>query len=134
VLDVAACSIGYGIDHPATLDCSLAVLRRPPQELLDQVSPATLLRVTQAMARSLRIIVSVIDRGRQTCALGALHLARISAIVCPSEDEVPSLCSVAPREIECIALHEFLADVGAPKPAAALEGWLARAARVSGSL
>jgi AcrR family transcriptional regulator len=145
LLDVAARFIGYGIDHPAFLDCSLAVLRRPPQELLDQLSPATLLRVTQAMARSLRIIVAVIDRGRQTGAftiedphlwanywyaraLGALHLARIGAIVCPSDDDVPGLRSVAADEIKRIALHDVLADVGVTDPAAVVNAWLARLA------
>jgi AcrR family transcriptional regulator len=150
LLDVAACFIRYGIDHPAFLDCSLAVLRRPPQELLDQLSPATLLRVTQAMARSLRIIVAVIDRGRQTGAftiedphlwanywyaraLGALHLARIGAIVCPSEAEVPGLRSVAADEIERIALHDLLADVGVTDPAAALDARRARSASTPSS-
>ena len=143
LLDVAACFIGYGIEHPAFLDCSLAVLRRPPQELLDQLSAATLLRVTQAMARSLRVIVAVIDGGRQTGAvtiqdphlwanywyaraLGALHLARIGAIVCPTEEEVPGLRSVGADEIERIALHDVLADVGVTDPASALEAWRAR--------
>jgi AcrR family transcriptional regulator len=141
LLDVAACFIGYGIEHPAFLDCSLALLRRPSEELLDQISPATLLRVTQAIARSLRVIVAVIDRGCASGAftvddphlwanywyaraLGALHLTRIGAIVCPNEDGAPGLRSVAVEEIERIALHDVLADVGVADPAAALDAWL----------
>ena len=145
LLDVAACFVTYGIDHPAFLDCSLAVLRRPPEELIEQLSPATLLRVTEAMARSLRVIVGVLDRGSATGtfrvedphlwanywyarALGALHLARIGAIVCPGVGEVPGLRRLAVPELERIALHDVLADVGVPDPAAALKAWLSNQA------
>lgn len=68
LLDIASTYLRYGMEHPAFLDCCLALLRRPGEELAEEVSLAMMLRVTQAMARSLQILIALLERGRETGA------------------------------------------------------------------
>ena len=142
LLELAGVFLRYGIEHPAFLDCSLALLRRPAAELVEQLAAATLLRLTQAMARSLQVLVDLLERGRDAGAftiddpaawanywyvraLGSLHLARIGVIVCPGESQVPELRALDRDELERIALEDMLADVGVVDPAATVAKWRA---------
>ena len=145
LLELASVFLNYGIEHPAFLDCALALLRRPAAELVEQLPPATLLRVTQAMARSLRVLTELLERGRQTDAfaiddpdawanywyvraLGSLHLARIGVIVCPSDSQVPQLRALDTNELRSMALEDMLADVGVSDPRTAVRQWRERTA------
>jgi AcrR family transcriptional regulator len=145
LLDLASTYLCYGMDHPAFLDCCLALLRHPAEELAEEVSLAMMLRVTQAMARSLRILIALLERGREAGAfelddpdawanywyaraLGSLHLTRVGAIVCPSDSEVPTLRAISPEQLESIALQDMLADVGVADPRGRVAAWRERVA------
>ena len=146
LLDLASTYLRYGMDHPAFLDCCLALMRHPAEELAEEVSLAMMLRVTQAMARSLRVLVTALRRGSETGAfevddpdawanywyaraLGSLHLGRVGAIVCPNASDVPGLRAFSAEELESIALQDMLADVGVADPRARVTSWRGRVTR-----
>ena len=145
LLDVASTYLRYGMDHPAFLDCCLALLRHPAEELAEEVSLAMMLRVTQAMARSLRVLIAVLERGRESGAfelddpdvwanywyaraLGSLHLTRVGAIVCPNASDVPAFRAISPEQVEDVALQDMLADVGVADARGRVASWRAQVA------
>jgi AcrR family transcriptional regulator len=145
LLDIASTYLRYGMDHPAFLDCCLALLRHPAEELAEDVSLAMMLRVTQAMARSLGILIAALERGREAGvfelddpdawanywyarALGSLQLTRVGAIVCPNDSDVPTLRAISPEQLEDIALQDMLADVGVADARASVAAWRERVA------
>lgn len=145
LLEIASTYLRYGMDHPAFLDCCLALLRHPVEELAEEVSLAMMLRVTQGMARSLRVLIAVLERGREAGAfeladpdlwanywyaraLGSLHLTRVGAIVGPNDSEVPTFRAISREELESIALQDMLADVGVADARARVAAWRERVA------
>jgi AcrR family transcriptional regulator len=88
----------YCLRHPAFLDCALALLRQPGQELLAEISEGALFALGRTMATSLGRIADVLRAGQRTGdfadedadllattlymqGLGALHLARAGFFV-----------------------------------------------------
>src|SRR4051794_1989930 len=85
---------GYCMRYPAFLDCSLALMRRPAQDLRETLSESVWLRLGQGMADCIGCLARVLKSGRDegafavadpdytanvlwTQGLGILHLGRI---------------------------------------------------------
>lgn len=91
---VSAAFFDFGEQYPAFVDCALELLRRPGDELLEEVSAHTMITLGTAVSRSLSVLVHVLEAGNEsgefdvedprvlanvfyTQALGGLSLARL---------------------------------------------------------
>lgn len=55
--------IGFGLAHPAFVDCCLALVRRPGTQLIEEVGEPTLVRLGAAMWSGLSIVVGALEDG-----------------------------------------------------------------------
>lgn len=55
---------GYCLQYPAFVDCALALLRRPGQALLEEISDATLTRIGGLMSTQLHRIAGILRQNR----------------------------------------------------------------------
>ncbi len=102
--------LDYGARHPAFVDCALALLRRPGDELLREISEGAVFRLGRAISGCLAQVASVLRDGTATGefavndpdllanvlytqALGGLQLARAGLTV---REVAPGLPGVAP--------------------------------------
>ena len=86
--------LDYGEEHPAFVDCALALLRRRGDELMEEVSEAVMFRLGRAMTACTAHVVGVLEDGTEqgvfdvpdadlvanifyTQALGVLNLATL---------------------------------------------------------
>lgn len=91
---VCAAFLDFGEQFPAFVDCALELLRRPGDELLEEVSAETMVVLGTAIGRCLSVVVEVLEAGNAsgeftvedppllanvlyTQALGGLSLARL---------------------------------------------------------
>lgn len=120
--------VDYCIEHPAFVDCSLSLLRRPMAELEQGVSDGVLFRLAQAMADCLGRLSRILARGARdgefaiedpdftanhlyTQTLGAMHLARIGIGVRQSESGVAEVFAIDPRAVAQACIQATLAAV-----------------------
>jgi AcrR family transcriptional regulator len=105
-----ACAVAYAtycLEHPAFVDVSLSVMRRPPRELRRVVSEAVWLRLGRGMARCLGPLAAILAEGHDQRAftaedadftanhlyaqvLGTVHLARTGVGVRETEPGGPA--------------------------------------------
>lgn len=86
--------LDFGREHPAFVDCSQSLLRRPGKELIAEVSQESMVDLGVAISNTLAVVVSVLDAGVDSGdfeindpyllanvlysqALGGLNLARL---------------------------------------------------------
>ena len=119
---VAEAFAGFCGRYPAFVDSSLALMRRPAQELNELVSEAVWLSLGQGMARCLGQVAAVLRSGDErgdfavadpdymanflwTQMLGAMHLVRIRVGVKQAGPGVPALFKVSQDEVvrSCVA-------------------------------
>lgn len=62
---LADAMIDFGVTHPAFVDCSLALVRRPGKQLMDEVGQPTLLRLGDAMWTCLKHAVTALEDGNE---------------------------------------------------------------------
>jgi AcrR family transcriptional regulator len=120
--------VDYCLEHPAFVDCSLSLLRRPMTELEQGVSEAVLFRLAQAMADCLGRLSRILARGAAagdfaiedpdftanhlyTQTLGAMHLVRIGIGVRRSEAGIPEVFAIDPRDVATACVQATLAAV-----------------------
>jgi AcrR family transcriptional regulator len=120
--------VEYCREHPAFVDSSLSLLRRPISELEQGVSDAVLFRLAQAMAECLGRLSRILARGARegefaiddpdfaanhlyTQTLGAMHLARIGIGVRRSEAGVPEVFAIDPGDVARACVQATLAAV-----------------------
>ena len=120
--------VEYCLEHPAFVDASLSLLRRPMSELEQGVSDAVLFRLAQAMADCLGRLSWILARGAEegefaiddpdfaanhlyTQTLGAMHLARIGNGVRRSEAGVPEVFPIDPGDVARACVQATLAAV-----------------------
>lgn len=107
----------YSIEHPAFLDCTLSLLRRPVEDLRARVSDAVWLALGQAAGVCLRWLADVLDdlkvtdpdlRAHQLYlqAIGVLHLARFGAGLRGRAPGLPEAFPVSAAEVRaaCVDL------------------------------
>ena len=125
----------YCLAHPAFLDCSLSLMRRPASELQESVSDAVWFRLGQGMASCLGRLSRMLERGAQegvfdvvdpdftanhlyTQTLGTMHLARIGVGVREAAGGIAEPFSIDPAQVQAACIADALASVGAPRPPA----------------
>ncbi len=109
--------IDYGVANPAFVDCALTLLRRPGDELMDEVGQPVMINLGQAMWSSLSHVVDVLGAGVEsgefdvpdpvllsnflyTEALGVISLARLQLSVHETRPGMPVADSVSVDEIK----------------------------------
>ena len=130
---LVACSerfVDYALAHPAFLDCSISLLRRPSEELVQIVSEGVLVRLTLSMAECLDVLERTLREGVEAGefvvddpaftanllwarALGALHLARFGVGVSRGEGGLPRFFAVPAERVKAQLIADTLATVGA---------------------
>jgi AcrR family transcriptional regulator len=110
----------YGIEHPAFLDCTLSLLRRPAEDLRAQVSDAVWLSLGQGMGACLGWLARVLDelnvaepdlRANQLYlqAVGVLHLARSGVALRGLAPGLPEAFPVSAAEVRAACVELALA-------------------------
>jgi AcrR family transcriptional regulator len=115
---------GYGIQHPAFLDCALSLLRQPAEDLHAQVSDAVWLRLGRAMGACVGWLADVLRelgvaepdlRANQLYlqAIGVLHLARSGVGLRAIAPGVAEAFPVSAEEVRaaCVQLALAAADL-----------------------
>lgn len=117
---LCAAFLDFGEQFPAFVDCALELLRRPGEELLEEVSAETMLVLGGAISRCLSAIVEVLEAGNQTGdfsvedppllanvlytqALGGLSLARLRLQIEETPSGTPKV-----RELPFETVREYL--------------------------
>jgi AcrR family transcriptional regulator len=107
----------YALAHPAFVDCAQALMRRPGNELLDEVSERALLKLGGGMVACLRSLSDVIDDGvaagdfkvkdptllantLYASGLGALMLARSGLVIRESAPGVPVVGEISADQVK----------------------------------
>jgi len=110
----------YGIEHPAFLDGTLSLLRRPAEDLRARVSDAVWLAVGQAMGACVGWLAHALDelnvaepdlRANQLYleAIGVLHLARSGAALRALAPGMPEAFPVSAAEVRAACVDLALA-------------------------
>lgn len=128
---------GYCLQHPAFLDCSMSLMRRPAEDLREEISEAVWIRLGQGMAACLSRLSRILARGAEqglftvedpdftanhlyTQTLGTMHLARIGVGVRAGANGaaggVPEMFPIDPKRVQEACIADVLASVGAPRP------------------
>jgi AcrR family transcriptional regulator len=114
---LADAMIEYGVAQPAFVDCALTLLRRPGDELMDEIGQPVMISLGQAMWSSLSRVVEVLEAGiasgdfdvpdpgllaniLYTQALGVISLAMLQLSVHETPTGVPVGESVPLQEIK----------------------------------
>jgi len=107
----------YALAHPAFVDCAQALMRRPGNELLDEVSERALVKLGGGMAACLRTLSETIERGvaagdfevkdatllantLYASGLGALMLARSGLVIRESSPGVPVVGEISADQVK----------------------------------
>lgn len=128
----------YCLQHPAFLDCSMSLMRRPAEQLKEEISDAVWIRLGQGMAACLGRLSRILARGAEqdlftvedpdftanhlyTQTLGTMHLARIGVGVRAGAGGgaggVPEMFTIDPLRVQEACIADVLASVGATRPA-----------------
>ena len=108
--------VGYGLEHPAFVDCAQTLMRRTGPELLDEISESAMFRLGRAIGACLSVLTSALEygvaEGRFTVAdpellantlyasgLGALQLARVGILVKEEAPGVPAVGTISPDDV-----------------------------------
>ena len=120
--------VDFCLAHPAFVDCSLSLLRRPFAELEHNVSESVWFRLGQGMGDCLGRLSKILERGAKagefeiddadftanllyTQTLGAMHLARIGIGVRQSGAGIPEVFDVDRHAVARACVASTLAAV-----------------------
>ena len=118
----------YCLEHPAFLDCSLSLMRRPAGELRERVSDAVWFRLGQGMAACLGRLSQMLARGADegvfdvedpdftanhlyTQTLGTMHLARSGVGVREASPGIADVFPIDPARVREACIADALAAV-----------------------
>ncbi|UAL31672.1 TetR/AcrR family transcriptional regulator [Nocardioides rotundus] len=116
LLAISDAFAGYGLEHPAFVDCAQSLMRRTGPELQEEISEAAMYRLGQAMTGCLSILSAALEEGTQegrfavkdpdmlantlyAAGLGALQLARVGILVKEAAPGVPAVGTVSTDDI-----------------------------------
>jgi AcrR family transcriptional regulator len=110
--------VDYGIAHPAFVDCAQALMRRPGDELIEEISESALFRLGRGISSCLAVLSTAIQDGIDSgefasdtedpillanmlyaSGLGALQLARVGILVTEAAPGVPSVGAISPEQV-----------------------------------
>jgi len=123
---VAGAFLDFGADHPAFVDCAMALLRRPGEELLREVSEAVIFRLGRAVVACLTVPVRVLEAGNRSGdfhvdkpqvlanimyaqAIGGMQLARFRMSVQEVAPGLPGVAPLAPQEVHAYVVAAAVA-------------------------
>jgi len=118
--------VDYGLGHPAFIDCAQALMRRPGDELLDEISESALFRLGRGISGCLAILVGALQAGVErgdfrvedpnllantlyASGLGALQLARVGILVTESAPGIPTVGEISPDQVRQYLVASALA-------------------------
>ena len=112
----------FALEYPAFLDCAIALMRRPADDLRELVSEAVWLRLGQGMASCLGVCAATVDElgvadphftanHLWSAALGTMHLARLGVAVSRDERGLPLVQPVDPATVRAAAIRAARAIV-----------------------
>lgn len=126
---VVGAFVDYGVAHPAFVDCAQALMVRPGDELLDEISEGALFRLGRGITSCLAILSETlaagVDDGEFELAddpvllantlyasgLGALQLARLGILVHEVAPGVPTVGQVTAAQVRKYLVTSALALV-----------------------
>jgi len=127
--------VDFGLSHPAFVDCAQALMVRPGEELLDEVSERALYHLGLAITSCMGVLSRVLSVGVEAGAfkveedptllanmfyasgLGALQLARLGILVGESAPGVPVRGTIAPEQVRAFVVSSTLAMLVRPTSA-----------------
>jgi AcrR family transcriptional regulator len=124
--------VEYGLAHPAFVDCAQAIMRRPGDDLLREVSESAMYRLGQAISGCLSVLTHTIEGGVErgefkvndpqllanmlyASGLGTLQLGRVAMQVSEESPGVPRISRVTADQVRDHMVATALAHaVGVP--------------------
>lgn len=121
---------GYGLTHPAFVDCAQTLMRRTGPELRQEVSESAMFRLGRGISSCLATLSAVLEDGVERGAftvedptllantlyasgLGALQLARVGILVKEAAPGVPTIGAITPEQVTSYMVRTALALVTA---------------------
>ncbi|GAA0971569.1 HTH-type transcriptional repressor NicS [Nocardioides aquaticus] len=128
--------VGYGVAHPAFVDCAQALMRRQGADLLDEISEGALFRLGRSISSCLATLSTVLEDGDRdgvfrvedptllanmlyASGLGALQLARVGILVKEAAPGIPTVGQVSAEQVRDYLVGSALALVTRPDAAPA---------------
>ncbi|HWI42577.1 MAG TPA: TetR/AcrR family transcriptional regulator [Nocardioides sp.] len=126
----------YGLAHPAFVDCAQALMIRPGEELLEELSEGALFRLGRGITSCLTIFSDCLaagaEAGRYTLSedavllanmlyasgLGALQLARLGILVSEAAPGVPTVGQISAEQVRSYLVTSALALVSPTRTSA----------------
>jgi AcrR family transcriptional regulator len=126
---VVGAFVDYGIAHPAFVDCAQALMIRPGEELLDELSESALFRLGRGITSCLTIFSDTLRSGVESGAfdvgeepvllanmlyasgLGALQLARLGILVHEAAPGIPTVGQISHEQVRAYLITSALALV-----------------------
>ena len=126
--------VGYGLAHPAFVDCAQSIMRLPGGDLLEEVSESAMYRLGQAIGGCLSVLTRTIEAGAASgdfhvddprllanmlyaSGLGTLQLGRVAMLVSEEAPGVPRISRVTAEQVRDHMVATALAvTAGAPAP------------------
>lgn len=123
--------VDYGVAHPAFVDCAQALMVRPGDELLDEISEGALFRLGRGITSCLTILSDALSDGVEAKAfhlsedpvllanalyasgLGALQLARLGILVSEAAPGIPTVGQISPAQVRSYLVTSAVALVTA---------------------
>lgn len=113
---VVSAFVGYGVSHPAFVDCAQALMRRRGPELFDEISESALFRLGRAMTGAMAPLRRILEEGTAAgelraedptllanmfygTGLGALQLAHVGLSVAEASPGVPTVGTISPEQV-----------------------------------
>jgi AcrR family transcriptional regulator len=136
LIAVVGAFFDYGVAHPAFVDCALALMVRPGDELLDEISEGALFRLGRGITSCMTILSAVLTDGvsageftikgdpvivantMYASGLGALQLARLGILVTEVAPGIPTVGELSADQVRDYVVSSALALVTAPRPTA----------------
>jgi AcrR family transcriptional regulator len=127
----------YGVAHPAFVDCALALMVRPGDELLEEVSEGAMFRLGRGITSCMTILSKVLADGiasddftltgdpaiiantMYASGLGALQLARLGILVTEAAPGIPTVAELPADQVRHYVVSSALALVSAGRTASA---------------
>ncbi len=126
---VVGAFVDYGLAHPAFVDCAQALMIRPGDELLDEISEGALFRLGRGITACLTIFSDTLNAGVEAGAfevsddpvllanalyasgLGALQLARLGILVREVAPGIPTVGQISHEQVRNYLVTSALALV-----------------------
>ena len=127
--------VDFGLAHPAFVDCAQAIMRRPGDDLLEEVSEGAMFRLGRAITGCMSVLTEVIEEGVASgdfdvedpyllanmlyaSGLGTLQLGRVQILVTEESPGVPRISRISHEQVREHVISTALAvAIGRRQPA-----------------